>query len=163
MVDAFSRSQNQITMKARILTLLLLVATVSYADNAQIVIKQKSGSETILELSTHPVITFSGEDMVVTTDLTTFSIPLDFIEDYVVSDGTTDIEQLVMKPQLLDGSIAFNGLAEGTPVYVYSMDGRLITKMKVDQSSRAVVSLQDLPKGVYIVSAGNNKVKVMNK
>ena len=150
-------------MKARILTLLLLVATVSYADNAQIVIKQKSGSETVLELSIHPIITFSGEDMVVTTDLTTFSIPLDFIEDYVVSDGTTDIEQLVTKPQLSDGSITFNGLAAGAPVYVYSMDGRLITKMTADHTSRAVVSLQDLPKGVYIVSAGNNKVKVMNK
>lgn len=150
-------------MKARILTLLLLLATVSYADNAQIVIKQKSGSETVLELSTHPVITFSGEDMVVTTDLTTFSIPLDFIDNYVVSDGTTAIEQLTAEPQFSDGRIMFNGLAAGTPVYVYSMDGRLVTKMTADQTSRAVVSLQDLPKGVYIVSAGNNKMKVMNK
>lgn len=150
-------------MKARILTLLLLFATVSYADNAQIVIKQKSGSETVLELSTHPVITFSGEDMVVTTDLTTFSIPLDFIDNYVVSDGTTAIEQLTAEPQFSDSRIMFNGLAAGTPVYVYSMDGRLVTKMTADQTSRAVVSLQDLPKGVYIVSAGNNKMKVMNK
>ena len=150
-------------MKAKILMLLLMAAMASYADNAQIVIKQKNGGETTLALSTNPVIIFSGEDMVVTTDLTAITIPLDIIDSYVVSDETTGVGSVILEPQFLDGSVTFSNLADGTPVHVYSFDGRLIATFTSDSTSHATVNLKSLPKGTYIISAANNKIKVINK
>lgn len=57
----------------RRLTLLLLLLVgiqLSLADDTTLTIKQKGGNETLLELSTNPVITFEDESMVVTSSLT---------------------------------------------------------------------------------------------
>ena len=57
-----------------------------YIAENRIVIKQKSGNETVLQLAFNPVITFSGEDMVITSDLTTISIPLADVDSYAAYD-----------------------------------------------------------------------------
>jgi hypothetical protein len=145
-----------------LLALLPLVASAS-ADDAQIVIKQKSGNETILQLATNPVITFSGEDMVITNDFTTISIPLDDIDNYVASDGTTAIEPVTTLPQFSRGHVIFSGMATGSPVYVRTLDGKVVGKQAADASGKADVSLENLPKGTYIISSQNNSIKVINK
>lgn len=59
-------------MNRKFTVLLLLLASVqlSLADDTTLTIKQKGGNETLLELSTNPVITFEDESMVVTSSLT---------------------------------------------------------------------------------------------
>ena len=150
-------------MKLRLLFLFLFIAIMTYADNAKIVIKQKSGNETILELATNPVITFSGEDLVITNDFTTISVPLDDIDKYEVSDGTTGIEQRTVAPQYANGHVLFNGMPAGTPVYIYTIDGRTVCHLKADGTGSADVSLETLPKGTYMIQAYNNRIKVINK
>ena len=141
----------------------MFITTLSvYADNARVVIKQKSGNETILELATNPVITFSGEDMVVKTNLTTISIPLADIDDYTAYDGTTDIQSLSEEPRYINGHVVFNGLANGAEARVYTIDGRLIIRQPADASGRVDISIDTLPKGVYVISTPNSKIKIMN-
>ena len=135
----------------------------SYADNARIVIKQKGGNETTLELSTNPVITFSGEDLVITNDYTTISIPLDDIDKYEVTDGTTGIEPKTIEPLFSNGHVIFNGIPMGCPIHIYALDGRMVSQVKAGSSGRAEVSLEDLPKGAFIIATQNNRIKVINK
>ena len=150
-------------MKLKLLLILLFIATLStYADNARVVIKQKSGNETILELATNPVITFSGEDMVVKTNLTTISIPLGDIDNYTAYDGTTDIRSLSDDPQYVNGHVIFSGLAQGAEARVYTIDGRFVSRQPADASGRVDISLDSLPKGVYVISTPNSKLKIMN-
>jgi len=150
-------------MKFRLLAFMLLIALTSFADNAKILVKQKSGNETILELATKPVITFSGEDMVITNDFTTISIPLADIDSYVVNAGTEGIEQPIIEKNLTEGRITFNNLPAGTTVHVYTMDGRQFKTLAAGKASNAEVNLHSLPKGTYIISASNKRVKVINK
>ena len=142
---------------------MLFVVTASFADEAQIIIKQKSGDVTKLELSTHPTITFSWGNMVVSSDVISFSIPLDNIDSYTVSNETTGIPAVTTKPQFSRGHVVFSGLSKGAPVNVYSIDGKSVDKLVADDSGVADVSLESLPKGTYIISTPNNKIKVINK
>ena len=84
-----------------------------------ITIKQKSGNETILDLSTNPIITFSGENMVVTNDFTSIMLPLDDIDSYVVGNVNTGILEMADTPEYHDGHVMFKGIVEGTTVVLY--------------------------------------------
>lgn len=140
------------------------LATLSaYADDARIVIKQKSGNETVMELSTNPVITFSGEDMVVTSTLTTITIPLADVDYYKVYDATTAIRPLTDTPQFANGHVVFSGLAKGADVCIYTADGRLVGRHQADTFGHADVSLDSLPKGVYVVRTPDSSIKIINK
>ena len=151
-------------MKKQILLFLLaLLPMLAIADDAQIVIKQKGGNETVLKLSTNPVITFEGENMVVASDVIQISIPLNDIDDYVVSDGTTAIEPVTAQPQFTRGHVIFSGMAAGSPVYIHTLDGKLVAKQAADASGKADVSMENLPKGAYIITSQNNSIKVVNK
>lgn len=150
-------------MKYRLIFFMFFFVTLSYADDAKIVIKQKSGNETVFELSTNPIITFLGEDMVITNDFTSISFPLEDIDSYTADNGTTTaIASTKEKPMFENGRILFNGISKGTPISVYSLDGRLISKQMTD-ADKAEVHLISLPKGTYIISVENNKIKVINK
>lgn len=150
-------------MKYRLTFFMFFFVALSYADDAKIVIKQKSGNETVFELSTNPVITFLGEDMVITNDFTSISFPIEDIDSYTADNGTTTaIASTKEKPMFDNGRILFNGIAKGTPISVYSLDGRLISK-QLSSADKAEVPLSSLPKGTYIISVENNKIKVINK
>ena len=151
-------------MKSRLLLILLSVVTLSaYADDARIVIKQKSGNETVLALASNPVITFSGDDMVITSSLNTISIPLADVDSYTFNDGTTAIRPLVDAPQYVNGHVIFSGLAKGAEVSIYTFDGRIVRRQSADATGYADVSLGSLPKGVYVVRTPNNSIKITNK
>jgi len=151
-------------MKLRLLLILSFVATLSaFADDARIVIKQKGGSETILELSTNPVITFSGEDMIVTNDFTSISIPLEVIDNYTAYNDATGIEPIVTPPLYANGHVVFSSLAQGTQVRVHTIDGRLVSSMRADSSGNVDIIFDKLPKGAYIVSTPNSSIKIINK
>lgn len=151
-------------MKRRLILILSFLASLStYADEARIVIKQKSGSETILELSTNPVITFSGEDMIVTNDFTSISIPLDMIDSYTAYNDATGIEPIVSPPLYANGHVVFRNLPKEAEVRVYTVEGRLVRKQLADDFGRADISLDMLPKGVYVISTPHNKMKIINK
>lgn len=96
----------------------------AYADDARVVIKQKSGNETILNLATNPVITFSGEDMVVTSDLTTLSFPLADIDCYQTYDDATSIEPVAVAPQFSNGCVVFSGLSQGAEAPPGKLSGK---------------------------------------
>ena len=63
--------------------------------DAKIVVIQKGGGQTELELSADAVISFSEGNMVFTTDATTFTVPIDDI-DYLSSSVTSDTKRYVM-------------------------------------------------------------------
>lgn len=148
-------------MKRKLLLLLFLFSVLTeYAEN--ITIKQKSGNETILELSTNPVITFSDENMVVTNDFTTITFPLDDIDGYIVGNST-EIQEVSNTPHYYNGHIVFNGIKKGVSASVYSFDGKFISKFSADSSGILDINIGSFPKGAYIISTPNNIIKVINK
>ena len=151
-------------MKLRLFLILLFLATLSaYADDARIIISQKSGNKFFLDLETNPVITFSDEDMVIKNDFTTISIPLADIDYYTVNNGTSGIEQVDIGRQYSNGHVVFSGIPAGVCASVYTMDGRTVWSQRVDTSGIADINLNLLPKGTYIINVQRTSIKVTNK
>lgn len=148
-------------MKNKLLILYLFVATTVYAES--ITIKQKSGNETIFELSTNPVITFIGEDMVVTNDFTTISLPLDDIDSYVVGETLSAIQEVTNNPQIRDGHVVFKGLKKGGTGFIYSLDGKTIGKYSPDSNGIIDINMRSLSKGTYVISTPNSNIKYINR
>lgn len=150
----------------RRLTLLLLLLVgiqLSWADDATIVIKQKGGNETLLKLSTNPVITFEDESMVVTTSLTQILIPLGDIVEYTVSGAASGIKTIPAVPEFRNGCVVFSDLPPGTPICVHSIDGRLINRHTIDYTGVGTVRIDNLPEGVNVISVLNKTIKIINK
>lgn len=145
----------------------LLMCLCWFASQAQnstsIIVKQKGGNETIFDLTTNPVITFEGENMVIVNSFTSITIPIDDIEDYVISKTATEVSELVLQPQYTRGHVMFTGLTKGTVIHVYTIGGKNVAKHKTDDFGIADINLDNLPKGIYIVKASNRSIKIINK
>lgn len=162
---AFFLSNSNKPMKLRLLLFLsLMVVLPAFADEANLVIRQKGGSETVLLLSANPVLTFKDEDMIVTSDVSSFIIPLDLIDSYGAANDVTSIHHITQgHPEYKNGSVVFSGLSQGSEVSIYKADGTLVFSHYADASGYAAVSVSNLPKGVYIVRAPNSSIKIINK
>ena len=150
----------------RLLTLLLLFLVYtqsSFASDATITIRQKGGNETVLELSTKPIITFEGENMVVTNEFTRVVIPMDDIKEYIVSEAATGISVISATPQFENGRIRLTDLPKGLPICIHTIDGKLVSKQYADDSGKASIDLTSLPKSVCVISVQNRKIKIINK
>ncbi len=143
------------------LLLLLFIVTDVFADN--IMIRQKNGNETILELATNPIITFADENMVVTNNFTSIILPLEDIDSYVVSNDNTGILKVTDAPEHHNGHVVFKGIVEETSVLVHSLDGNIRHKYTSDGSGILDVNIGIFPKGVYIITTSNYQIKVINK
>lgn len=148
--------------KLLLFALLMMVAANARADNAKLVIKQKSGNETVLALSTNPVITFVGDNMKIENELINISIPIDDIDDYRV-DNPDRIEEQVVKPIMTKGHVIFLGIPKGTTAYVYTPDGKTVCTQKANDDGTVDFNIDTLPKGMYIIKASNNTIKITTK
>jgi len=148
-------------MKLNLLLLFLFIAITMHAES--ITIKQKTGNETIIELSTNPVITFTGEDMVVTNDFTSITIPIELIDSYVVGNSSSGIPAISANSQYRDGHVILKGLAEGATAYIYTISGQVVSQQVANASGSLDINLGNLPKGAYIVKTPNYNIKVINK
>ena len=150
-------------MKKQLLLLMMMLPLAVYANDVTcIIIKQKSGPETTIELSTNPVITFEGTNMVVTNNYTRYEIPLEDIEEYSVKEAT-GINSIAIAPQYLNGRVVFREIPPGTSVCIYTLDGRLVDKIDADGSGKVDICIKSMPKGVYIIRVLNKSIKVINK
>ena len=140
----------------------MFIAAFARADDAKLVIKQKSGNETVLALSTNPVITFVGENMKIENEFINISIPIDDIVDYIV-DNPDRIDELDAKPIITKGHVVFTGIPKGTTAYVYTADGKIMCTQKSNDDGIVDFNISSLPKGSYIVKVSNNTIKITTK
>ena len=149
-------------------------------DGSSVIGDQKESDETIASpyltiviqgkpvsftLSDKPVISYLNNQLVVATSKETVEIPVGDISSIVFSGTSTAIHNLMSegKPQVKGGLAYFSDLKPGTLVYVFTSDGKNIAKVKADYNGTAQVSLSDFPKGVYLLKAGKQTIKIINK
>lgn len=148
-------------MKNVFLLLFLSFATVMHSES--ITIKQKGGNETVLDLSSNPVITFSGENMVVINDFTTISFPLDDIDCYVVGEASTGIKDILEAPRLNEGHIFLKGMSKGMTANIYTLNGKKVGQKSIDESGIIDIFIGHFSKGAYLISTPYHKIKFINK
>lgn len=138
-------------------TLLLACSLMAGAQNA-ISIHQKDGKVANFAFSEKPVVTYADNQLVITTTKTSVQYPLYLLQkiDFELTDATA-IEQVKpdAKFRFTDGTLYITGGAPGSQVVIYDMRGMTEGQYRTDDAGNAVISLQSLSKGLYIVKTNH--------
>lgn len=138
-------------------TLLLACSLMAGAQNA-ISIHQKDGKVANFAFSEKPVVTYADNQLVITTTKTSVQYPLYLLQkiDFELTDATA-VEQVKpdAKFRFTDGTLYITGGDPGSQVVIYDMRGMTEGQYRIDDAGNAVISLQSLSKGLYIVKTNH--------
>lgn len=143
-------------------TLLLACSLMAGAQNA-ISIHQKDGKVANFAFSEKPIVTYADNQLVITTTKTSVQYPLYLLQkiDFALSEATA-VEQVKpdAKFRFTDGTLYISGGDPGSQVYIYNMRGMTEGQYRIDDAGNAVIALQRLSKGHYIVKTSRFTFKI---
>ena len=156
--------------KLSIIALLLISVTATWAQDAtqRLVVWQKSGEKVYFALSEEPETTFDDGKLVIKTTKTTVYYQLENVLRYTY-EGTIDaIDGPKLRPSEVifrqgTDQMAFDGLADGTRLTVYALDGKQLQTITAHGGQQTVVSLTGQPAGTYIVKIGDTTFKFVKR
>lgn len=151
-------------MKKLLLSTLLMLSFGSVVAKS-LVITLTNGSKVYYLLDSsglkNPVMRFDGDNVVVDADTYTFS----GIREFRISmdDDPTGIEAVVAaRPSMkLNGQSLYVETAD--PVMLFSANGQKVSAPSVASDGLQMVDVSALPKGIYVVKAGDTSFKFLKK
>ena len=146
--------------KAFFLFLWLLLPQVLLAKVNAVVVHQTNGTKTMFMLADAPVVTYSGNTLVLRTATKEASMPVEGIENVTFEDYS--VPTLIDEATITSDGILFRQLAAGSEVRVYTVDGKTVSTLKADGNGFVALDLSALPKGVLIIRTPDTTIKVNN-
>ena len=149
-------------MKKKIffLFLWLLLPQVMLAKVNAVVVHQTNGTKTVFLLADAPVVTYSGNTLVLKTAKKEASMPVEGIENVTFEDYS--VPTLIDEATITSDGILFRQLAAGSEVQVYTVDGKTVSTLKADGSGVVALDMSALPKGVLIIKTTVTTIKKNN-
>lgn len=147
------------------------VSSVSFNDNAAAasglaVVAQlaRGGGRMIIDLGDSPQLSFDGDSITIASSRASATMSVEAIARISLEDATVGISPTsgASAPSVNardGGTIAVEGFPAGTPVTIYGTAGEMLAKARTDARGNARLSATSLPKGIYIVKAGNVTLK----
>ena len=148
---------------------ILLVASPVQADNQEsvLMIVQKGGKITYVDLNENPEITFSSDYISISTNELQFSY--DDVEEFTFQmELPTAISQVESASSLVfsftdANTIHVAGLASAAGVFVSSLDGKHFSVPMEQTGNEISLHLASLPHGAYIVVTPKQSYKFIKK
>ena len=147
--------------------LLLSVMTARAASDAvnAMLLQGPSDYKFTILLDDQPVVTFSGDYLVVTSHMSEVSIPSSLVTKwtYVQDDEATRIKDVKRFGSLLsfDGRhLSMTNLAPSSAVLVYTADGALVASAKTNSRGSVSLSVPEQLGAVYLVKTSTVTFKV---
>ena len=153
-------------MKKIISIIILFVFALSMmADDMILQIWQSDGKVVNIDLNEQPVATYLDGNLIITTTKTTITYPLEKVVKftYVSAEGIESIDAMNTKFSQDGETLTFSGLAQGTEIAVYASSGQMMRKTKVGSQSKTIISVSDLPLGVYLVKVNSFTYKITKR
>ena len=147
--------------KTFFLFLWLILPQVLLAKVNILVVHQTNGTKTMFLLDDAPVITYSGNMLILKTATKEASMPVASVKNVTFEDDSS-IPTRINEAAITADGILFLQLAAGSEVRVYTVDGRAVSTLKADSSGVAALDLSALPKGVLIIRTPDTTIKVNN-
>jgi len=150
----------------RIAVALLLAVPVgsAYADGiSELLLTTRSGKAASFSLDSRPKVTMTATDVVLAFDGMEVRYPLkDFVRFCFLGDevGVADIRKDAVRYSVTPSEVKAEGMNAGDRLAVYTQGGVLLASATSAADGRASVSVSGLPKGVYIVKAGDKSFKI---
>ncbi len=150
--------------KILFIMMALVLPVVASADDVSeqrtqntIVIHQKDGQVAVFKFSEKPVVTYVGNDLVLTTTETMVQYPIYLLQkmDFDINlDELTAVEAVKKSGGRFffwDGALCISGGKPGSPLFIYNLRGMKAAQYCLDAEGNASIPLRDLRKDVYIV------------
>ncbi len=123
-----------------------------------------SGSQVTYLLDELPVVTFQGEDLVLTTHMNVITYAADdvckFTYSYVDPDKVTSLQSAGVRFIVKDRVLTAYNLEPQSGVEVYSTGGILQAKGRSDRKGYAAVTLPAGANGVYVIKTSTANFKI---
>ncbi len=135
---------------------------------SQMRVKLVSGDDVVCKLSDSPKVAFADKVLTLTVGEKDTQFAIANVQKFVFEpEGTTGISQATNGTQtvafsFLDGQTVAVSHANASSLRLVDMSGRVVAEQPVKDGA-ATVSLRSLTKGVYVLTVGNQSVKVSVK
>lgn len=135
------------------------------ADDMILQIWQSDGKVVNIDLDEQPVTTYSEGNLIITTKNTVITYPLEKVAKYtyVTADGISNLESMRTKFSRDGETLIFAGLEQGTEIALYASSGQMMHRTKVGPQAKTIVSVSDLPPGVYLVKVNSITYKITKR
>ena len=151
----------------KILFLFLMLAFSNYvkAEDYVLQVWLSDGKVVTINLNEEPVTTYADGQLTITTNKTTVTYPLEKVMKYTYDSATgIDLPDVMNTSFSQDGeTITFKGLPTGTSIAIYSAAGQLVRTLLSSAQPKTVVSVSDLPIGVYVVKVNGITYKITKR
>lgn len=110
-------------------------------------------------LSTHPVISYSGEDMIITAPDGDFSCPRSEVSRiyFTTEVNSSAVVKPDMKVSLRGDVLCLSGIENANDVKVYDLMGHRIAVETTVESEGIFINFSQTPKNTYIISIPNRQ------
>ncbi len=151
------------------LFLLGLLFPVSlWAENNALLVWTKSGEKVSYLLSDRPVVSYSGDDLLLTTTEVSVAYPLGDLHKFTFDESSTTgigdaIEDVSSSMEYRDNTLFFTSLNSGSMVWIYSTSGHLMDSGKADANGALTFSVSTYEKGMYILKTETLTYKIIKQ
>ena len=154
----------------KILFLLLWSCGICCSAHAQmktLIVSLRNGEKVSFDLKDLPKTTFTSRDLIIHSGTLEVTYPLESVQNYTYSDEVTGLTTVEagqnISLQQEGNRLTFHHLSADEVIAVYGTDGRLVRQQRVKAGQPAVVSLDDLPTGVYLIQTRQTNFKVLKR
>ena len=151
----------------RIVFLLAVAATVAaQADDRVLKVWQSDGQVLTISLADEPRTTYSDGNLIITSSKSSVTLPLEKVRRYTYESAASGIDEAKTLRAAFsrDGeTLTLTGLKPGTAVYLYNVAGQLLRTIDSGDQPKVVVSVSNLPAGVYVVKANDVTYKITKR
>lgn len=114
-------------------------------------------------LADNPVITYANDMLVITTPEKQVEVSVAEITGYsFTQDEPSAIRNIEVSRHYKQGMVAFDNLKSGTAVTLYDAKGGQLRTTTVQIDGTAVIDMNGLPKGIYIMRTDKLSIKIIN-
>lgn len=161
-----------------IVTALLLCGSSNSAvagdeNGDMLVVELVTGETHTFELSDKPVVTFSENALIVTSDVLTVELPIAYADvkniGFKVAGTVTGTDETTLTHRRLsvkftdENTFVVQGADEGAGVKVYAVDGKAMPADVMRDDDRISVRLNNYRRGTYIIMIGKHTYKIVKR
>ena len=153
-------------LAALLTALAVSVSCLRADDGTKLFIHYTDGTQLELDFADKPTIKFGVRNLVKISSASMSLIAKPFKNvDKITFSGQSGIDDVISGEKGIsagqDNKVAFIGFKPGTGITVTSVGGIVFRSVSVDSEDRFEISLEGLPKGVYIITADGEVCKLV--
>ena len=153
----------------RFLSLLVMfLAVLPITAQNTLNVHQKDGQVFSFGFEEKPVVTFTDNELVVTSPRAEARYQLASVAKFTFDDSGTAVEGIKDDSgkaviSLDEYTVSLTGAKSGIGVQLIGSDGKVIQSLKTDKNGSLTFSIAELPEGTFIISSDNLSVKILKK